>query len=257
MHLLDQQRSLRMALLSATCPSDLLATGRTPIAPRFAIYANAYRGRLIAALRDNYPVTSTVLGDEAFDELGEAFLSAHPSRTPSIRWFGEALHDFVTRQPERVPHPALADLIRMEWALRHALDAADQAPVSLQALAACPPERWPFLRFSLHPSVTLLPLAWHVEPLWQQLQRHPASETPPPEHSAHDLLVWRQAMTVRYRTLSAVEAVLLRALQRGETLASACDCAFGGTPADEGACALLSVLAQLVGDGVLADEGLV
>ena len=251
MKLIDQQRALRNALLSAICPPNLLAASHTPVEPRFAIYADAYRGRLIAALRDNYPVLAAVLGDDDFGELGAAYLQAHPSSQPSIRWFGDALHSYVSRQPEHLPHPALADLIRLEWALGHAFDAADVPPAALQALAACAPEHWPALQFSLHPSVTVLALEWAVEPLWHQLQADPHAECEPPELAPHELLVWRHQLATQFRCLAPNEAALLQALQSGETLGGASERVFAGEPPEVAAQQLLAALAQFVDHGAL------
>lgn len=251
MALHDEQRAVRSALVSATCPADLLTSGDASVAARFSIYADAYRGRLIAALRDNYPILAAVLGDETFAELGAAYLSAHPSCHPSIRWFGGALHGFVSLQPERLPHPALADLIRFEWALRHAFDAADVPPAALQALAACAPEDWPALRFSLHPSATVLTLQWAIEPLWHQLQDDPDAECEPPEPAPHDMLVWRCQLATQFRSLTPLEAALLQALQAGDTLGRASARIFLGDPTEAAAPQLLAALAQFIDHEVL------
>jgi len=99
------------------------------------IHQQACVGRLIAARRDNFGVLPRVLGDGAFDALALAYLHAHPSTQPSIRWFGHHLPAFMAERKDLVPHPALAGLARMELALRTALDAADAEPIDAQALA--------------------------------------------------------------------------------------------------------------------------
>jgi len=246
-----QQQALRSAVLSAKCPDELLAPGRSPLEARFAIYANAYRGRMRAALRDNYPVLAAVIGDEAFATLGEAYLLAHPSSHPSIRWFGDALHDFVTRRPDHLPHPALAELVLMEWGLRHAFDAADQAPMTRDALAACPPEHWPGLRFALHPTVTMLTLEWGIEPLWHRLSEDPEADCSPPEREPHELLIWRQGLATRFRGVASNEATLLRAMAAGATLGTAGEATFPGAAPEVAAPQLLALLVTLLDEGVL------
>ena len=67
------------------------------------IYEQAYGARLTAALRDNFGVLPTVLGDDAFDALAHAYIAAHPSRRPSIRWFGDALPAFMAARDDLVP----------------------------------------------------------------------------------------------------------------------------------------------------------
>jgi hypothetical protein len=102
-----------------------------------AVYLQAYRARLTAALRDNYPVLQRALGDDAFDLLARAYLDEHPSHFRSIRWFGDSLAEFLAAAPEHLPHPALVDLARMDWAMRTAFDAADATLLGVGELARC------------------------------------------------------------------------------------------------------------------------
>ncbi|HEV8692386.1 MAG TPA: DNA-binding domain-containing protein, partial [Ideonella sp.] len=145
--------------------------------PRLGVYHHAYRARLIEALRTNLPVLHRVLGDEDFATLALAYLADEPSRQPSIRWFGHALVDWLTRHPDALPHAALADLAAMEWALGLSFDAADASPLGFDELAALPPEQWPDVCFAPHPSVSVIELGWAVEPIWQALTEDEDSST--------------------------------------------------------------------------------
>jgi len=59
-------------------------------------------------------------------------------------------------------------------------------------------------------------MAWAVEPLWQQLTHAPDdADTEPPEPLQHQLLVWRQDLDSRWRSLQPEEAALLRATLAG------------------------------------------
>ena len=193
--------------------------------PRLAIYRHAFRARLTAALRENYPVLHQVLGDETFDEVALGFIAEYPSRQPSIRWFGNELpaHLQVLADADRLPHPALPDLARMEWALGTAFDAADAAPLSVEQLLAVAPEDWPELRFSAHPSLCLIALDWAVEPLWRALSDNPEAETAAPEPQPHHLLVWRQNDQTQWRSVEPFEADLLHAALAGDSFAELCE----------------------------------
>ncbi len=203
--LAQQQRQLRAAIVDAA-PAPGLLRGREP---RLRIYQHAYAARLLGALRDNYGVLPRAMGDEAFDALALAYLRAHPSREPSIRWFGDCLAQFMAARDDLVPHPALTDLARMEWALRTAFDAADAAPLSADTLAQLPAPDWPALVLRLHPSVQLLAMGWCIEPAWRALQTGGDDEPklPEPQPGAHTLLVWRPGLETRWRSAaSEVEA---------------------------------------------------
>jgi len=89
--LAQQQRALKREIVEGG--DD--AAARVDVTGLLRIYRHAYAARLIAALRDNFGVLPRAMGDEAFEALGRAYLQAHPSSQPSIRWFGHALADFM------------------------------------------------------------------------------------------------------------------------------------------------------------------
>lgn len=242
--LMQQQRGLHAAMVGAEAPAGLL---RDPVGhePLLRIYQNAYRARLVAALRDNHGVLPRAMGDEAFDALAEAYLRAHPSRQPSIRWFGHRLAEFMAAHPELVPHPAFVDLARMEWALRAAFDAADATPMTPAELAALPVDDWPQRVLRFHPSVQVLVLDWQVEPAWRALQGDDEPALAEPEAGEHHLVVWRPALETRWRTVaSVIEAKLLAAAMRGEVFSTLCELA-------EDAVAVVGVVQQWTAEGLL------
>jgi len=249
--LADQQRGLHAAMLGAPAGPGLLRES-TLHEPLLRIYQNAYRARLLAALRDNHGVLPRAMGDEAFDALAEAYLQAHPSRHPSIRWFGHRLAEFMAANPDRVPHPAFVDLARMEWALRDAFDAADATPMTPTELAALPADGWPQRVLRFHPSVQVLSLDWHVEPAWRALQGEEEPELAEPDAGEHQLIVWRPALETRWRTVAdAVEAQLLAAAMQGDDFSALCAIAadaLGDAPAVPG---VVGVIQRWTAEGLL------
>lgn len=226
--LAEQQRALKHAIVGPlNAAADLLRSvaGREPL---LRIYRHAYTARLIGALRDNFGVLPLVLGDEAFDALALAYIEAHPSQHPSIRWFGDRLPEFMVAHEDLVPHPGVTDLARMEWALRGAFDAADASAIDATALAGVPGDAWPSLVFEPLPSVQLLALNWDVEPVWRALKDadpQTAPELPEPRAHEHTLLVWRQGLEARWRSLDVAAARLLGGALAGETFGALCEIA--------------------------------
>jgi hypothetical protein len=226
-----QQRALQAAITSHVAPSTrgLLATSHDGTPARLSIYRHAYRTRLIAALADNHTMLQRALGDEAFDALARAYIDACPSQQPSIRWYGHRLAEFMASREDLVPHPALVDIARMDWALRDAFDAADAPTLDLATLSNVPPEHWAALRVAPHPSVRTLALQWAVEAAWRALREHdpesdaPEPELPEPERQAHTLLVWRRGLETQWRSLSADEASLLQAALQGDCFGELCE----------------------------------
>jgi hypothetical protein len=221
-------------------------------APRWQVYRHAYRSRLVAALRSNYPVLHLSLGDEGFDALALDYLAQHPSSQPSIRWFGQDLAAHMTSSGStHVPHPALVDLARMEWALGSCFDSPDADPLQLSDLAGTAADDWPQLRFKAHPAVRLLGLDWAVEPVWHQLTDNDQASTGEPEPLAHTLLVWRPQLATRWRSLDNPELPLLRLCLAGASVQDLCDHATQWVPEAQAATMTLGLLQRWVLDGVL------
>ncbi|HEX6704427.1 MAG TPA: DNA-binding domain-containing protein [Albitalea sp.] len=246
----EQQQALQRAIVEGGA-ADLLVR-----APLLRIYRHAYVERLVGALRDNFGCLPQVMGDEAFAALARAYVATHPSRWRSIRWFGDGLAAFMTARADLVPHPALVDLARMEWALRGAFDAADASALSPQVLASLPADDWPALVFTVLPSVHLLALHWAVEPLWRAMQgvaEGEEPELPEPQAHAHALLVWRAGLDNRWRSIDATNAALLRAVIEGRCFAELCTIAAERVGNDSAAATVVVALQGWLADGLLSD----
>lgn len=252
----QQQQQLAAAIRDGADAHGLLAGD---FATGLEVYRHAYRARLVEALADNYTVLARALGDEAFDALAQAYIAAHPSRHPSIRWFGHTLAGFMADAGDAlVPHPGLVDIARMDWALRGAFDAADAPPLDPATLAALSPDGWAALVLQLHPSVQRVALAHAIEPAWRVLREwepdagdeQPA--LPEPQPHAHTLLAWRRHGETRWRSLESLEAVLLDAVAAGLPFAQMCERAgvqLGD--AEAAAPAVVGALQRWLADGLL------
>jgi hypothetical protein len=216
---------------------------------RVEIYANAYFFRIHEALATEFEALARTMGAEGFHDLATAYLWTRPSRKPSLRWAGEALPEFLGAHPNGAPFrrrwPWAADLARLEWALSLAFDAEDRAPLGRDDLAGVAPERWQDLRFALHPSASLLDLAWPVSPL---LAADGAMEDGP---RATSVLVWRSRGTPRHRELASEEAGLLGALAGGERFGDLCGRIARLGPEDEAAARAAGFLAGWIDAGCL------
>jgi hypothetical protein len=222
----------------------MLLPGSTSKQAQLDIYVNAYVLRLIEALLSNYPALHQLLGDLDFGELGKAYLRQHPPRHASIRWFGDALAEFLARQTPYAAVPVLSELARFEWALRHTIDAADCEPVTAQALQAVAPECWGALLFATHSSVTVLHLHWNTLQIWQALTDKLAP--PAPEQIAMGCIVYRQADLVSsWRSATSLELAALECLVAGGSFADICEVVARLTPAPEDSSAISAGLLRL------------
>jgi hypothetical protein len=209
-HLLGQPSSIGSAIRG----------GGIGIEARLAIYHHAYRARLVEALRDSFGHTLLYLGDEGFDVLALEFIEANPSTDPNLRWYGAPLPDWLAR---RLPHdPDVAELARLDAALRGAFDSANAPVLELAALAAVPPEAWATLGFAFQPSVARLRLHHNTLALWQALDSEQTPPTTQPLDAPTELLIWRLETQPHFRSLGALESAALDALLAGASFATTC-----------------------------------
>lgn len=226
MLLREWQDSLQGAILDAESLQsnliDALQTGSVDKLTQLGIYGNAYKARLIEALRTNYPALHQLLGDQDFDAMAAAYLEQYPSQKVSIRWFGDCLAVFLQWTDPYSQLPVFAELAAFEWALRHALDAANAAQIGVEELQNIAPENWGDMQFNLHPSVTLLSLQWNAPQIWKALTDN--ASLPERNQTPMHWLVYRQRnLSSGWRSLSDIELSLLQWVQDGYSFADLCE----------------------------------
>jgi len=202
---------------------EIIGTKRFNKKTRLGIYADAYASRLIEALQDNYPALHTLMGDSQFNRMAQYYLSKHPSKNFSVRYFGDQLSQFLQQESRYNSQPVFAEMATFEWALRAAFDAKDQTPITMAALQAIPVEQWGDMRFSLHDSVHRLNLEWNVATLWLAIENE--QEAIPAEKNDYPIAwrIWReQKLKIFYKSLAVDEAWALDAIIDQTNFADIC-----------------------------------
>jgi hypothetical protein len=198
------------------------AAADIPAATRLGIYSDAYRLRLIEALQANYPLLAQLIGEHAFSRLAQLYLAVEPSRHYSIRWFGHRLADFLRAHPDYRKQPWLPELAMWEWTVAAAFDAADATVLTAEQLGAITPDAWPDMRFVFHPSAQRVALTTNVVDIAKAAADN-LSLPRPATHVRTEWLVWRQDLTVQYRSLDANEAAAIDAAVAGGTFGDLCE----------------------------------
>jgi hypothetical protein len=128
------QQEFRTALLDPEhpVPSGLTDPQGRPAGRRFNVYRNNVSVSLTEALRQAFPVVQKLVGEEFFTAMAQEHLRAHPPASPLMMFYGEAMPAFLSAFPPVAHLPYLADVARLELALRasyHAPDAVPSQPV--------------------------------------------------------------------------------------------------------------------------------
>lgn len=189
---------------------------------RFAVHARNRRQALTDALASSYPVVARIVGDEFFRALAAGFLQRHPPRSAALLLYGAEFPRFLAEFPPAQAVACLGDVARLERAWAEAMHAAECTPLTLRALATLPAEQLVDARFSLHPSLRLVPSAHPIVSLWNA-HREERTRSPLASSGPETALLIRPVAQVAVHGLDAGDGAFIAALARGRTLGEAAD----------------------------------
>jgi hypothetical protein len=253
--LADLQRAFQDYLLAKSdgFASAVRDTRKADRVTLLGVYRDGYALRLIEALTNDYPGVMAMAGPADFDHMARAYIAAHPSHHPSIRWYGRGLADFLATTPPYDQTPAAAEMAHFEWALGEAFDSPDVAPVTADALMALPPEAWETLSFTTLPSLRRLTLAFEAPQAWQQ--REDAEPGNLEVEQAPEPLVWaiwRPELVSNFRSLDHDEAAMLEALVDGRPFPELCEVVAPFTGDEQAPARAAGLLRAMVEGGMIA-----
>lgn len=199
------------ALLLAAPPAGTLEE-------RWHVYTSGYLARLVEAVENDYPAVRRILGEGPFRSLVARYARSCPPRSYDIGRTGDRLADFLETDPLAETLAFLPDLARFEWALAEAFVAADEPPLSWEALASIPPEVVAELPLALHPSVAVVRSRWPLFDLRDCQDLPDEAVAVPVQGRPLDALVCRRGLDVARRALDGDEADLLERIAVGATL---------------------------------------
>jgi Putative DNA-binding domain len=187
---------------------------------RLFIYLDSYRCRLLETLASNFPVLNDYLGTEKFRQLGGDYIDNYPSVYRSIRWFGDTFAKYLKDKGEV---PFLAELAEFEWKMTLTFDAADDETLTIEQIAAIPPESWANLRFIPHPSLMRCDFSWNTVAIWQAITDQQRPDKPLNNGSFTPWVLWRKDYISRFYALVKDEAWALDALIKDKTFGELCE----------------------------------
>lgn len=253
--LADLQRAFQDYVL-ASSDAFQMAVRDTSKADRVTlldVYKDGYALRLIEALTTDYPGVMAMAGPADFDHMARAYIATHPSRHPSIRWYGRGLADFLAGTPPYSQTPAAAEMARFEWALGEAFDSPNATPITADALMALPPEAWETLSFTALPSLRRLTLAFEAPQAWQRRNEVEAGDLLV-EHAPEPLtwVIWRPDLVSNFRSLDTDEAAMIDALVEGRSFTELCEVVAPFTGEEQAPARAAGLLRAMVEGGMIA-----
>jgi len=234
------QSDFTSALLdpAAAVPEGLTNPDGVPATKRFNVYRNNVAVSLSDALMTAFPVITKLIGEENFKAVAGVYLRQHPPSSPLMMFYGDKMPAFLEGFAPLAKLPYLADVARLELALRRAYHAADGAPLAAEVLQTLPPDRLMAARIILAPAVQLVRSRWPVHGIWRFNMEDGA---PKPGGKGQNVLVTRPEYDPVLTTLAPGGGTFVADLMQGESFGAALDAATAQVP-DFDLTAALSVL---------------
>lgn len=211
--LLDQQSSIDMLTLE---------TAAFTRQQRLEIYYDAYRLRLIDALRNDFPALELLLGVDDFSQIMIEYIAKHPSQHPSLRWLGEKLPIFLRSHPIGQQHINIVELAEFEWAQIMAFDAKDSIPATLDNLRTLDNTQWLDLKLQFQPSLQLANYSTNATTVWNALIKSGTETDVEFFIESKAWVIWRSELQIVYRPLDKPEAWCLQAFSNNQNFSDIC-----------------------------------
>ncbi|HEV2137107.1 MAG TPA: DNA-binding domain-containing protein [Terracidiphilus sp.] len=231
-----QERAPDGRPMTSVAESFIAPNSRLTAFERLEIYNRQYWFRVLGALAEDFPGLRAILGSVRYDALAIAYLTAHPSRSFTLRNLGSKLPEWLEANPRYAGRRRrlAVDVARIEWAFVEAFDSAERAPLTLEQISTLDANS----RLALQPHLRLLALDYPADELVLSLHQrekrltseagveHDDGEIPPaalPRFRKRStwVVAHRLEFSVYYKRLCREEFLTLSAIRAGSSLVEA------------------------------------
>lgn len=226
-------------------PKGLTDGAGRPAGRRFNVYRNNVTVSLMEALAQGFPAIHSLIGADNFAIVARGYAATHPPQSPLLMHYGTAFPAFLAEQPALAHLPYLADVARLELALRASYHAADHTSFDADDLARIAPDTLETTALSLAPGVRLLRSRWPVAQI-HAFALVPAA--PKPQGGPQDVAIFRPEFDPVAHELPPGGHAFLTLLQANRPLGPATEAATAIAPAFD----LGAMLALLLSHNALA-----
>lgn len=251
--LADQQQTFIDLLLDESLPLPAGWGGE-----RVAIYRNAYRSRVVDAIRETYPRTERWVGEDAFRRAAVHHVIQRPPRSWTLDAVGQGMPDTLAELFSK--DPEVSELAWLEWAMHECFVSADRTPVDVAGFQAATADfrdtDWAELRLTFIPGTQVTSVMHRVDVLWHSI----GGEDPVPEPRSIDYkakeplacVVWRQGLTPVCAPLASWEGGFLSLMLAGASYGDACSSLAGKLGTEVAVQQAGAMLGRWIHNGMLA-----
>ena len=214
------QAAFTQAILDARqpVPEGLLDGQGQPAGRRFSVYRNNVAVSLTEALHEGFPVIAKLLGKANMDGLAGIYLRAHPPKSPLMMHYGEDFPDFLAGMEQLAHLGYLADVARLELAIRRSYHAADATAIDPDWLGAQAPETLMMARLIPAPAVQVVRSPWPIFDIWRF---NTDDDAPQPQAQGQDVVVLRPEFDPQPAPLDPGAATFIESLHHAPLGAAA------------------------------------
>ena len=230
------QSSFAAALLNPDLPipEGVVDPEGRPAPKRFNIYRNNVTQGLGKSLEAGFPTVMALVGADFFRAMALEFLRANPPKGRIMMLYGAEFAGFISEFEPAKTLGYLADVARLDQAIRESYHAADAEAVSPETLAGLPEARLLAARLVLAPSLRLVRSRWPIV----SIRAAALQAAPAPHMRAEDVLIARPDFDPMPHILPLGAAGFIAALMAGARLIEA----LADAPQDFDLTAVLSLL---------------
>jgi len=223
------QTDFRRAILDPTvmAPDGLTNPDGVAATKRFDVYRNNVAASLTDALQTAFPVINKLIGDDNFKAVAGIYLRQHPPNSPLMMFYGADMPAFLAGFEPLQSIPYLADVAKLELAMRHAYHAADAKAVDAAVFQQIAGESLMAATFDFAPAVQLVRSRFPIHAIWQF---NMVDDAPKPEAGGQNVLITRPEYDPIMTALPPGGGVFASALMTGETFGTALDAATTQVP---------------------------
>lgn len=230
--------------MAEVAESFIAPNSRLSAFERLEIYNRQYWFRVLGALAEDFAALHAVVGPRRFETISVAYLTAHPSRSFTLRNLGSHLPEWLTAHPKLAGrrHRLALDVARIEWAFVEAFDSTQREPLTVDQITTLDGDSRLALQPHLQPIALSFPADDLVLDLHKQQKRQTSEagikhedsseqplELPQLRPRANWLAAHRVDLSVYYRRLEREEFQMLTAIRQGLTLTHAIEAGFAGS----------------------------
>lgn len=218
---MTDQTAFHSGLLNpaAPVPDGLTDAQARPAGRRYGVYRNNVTVSLREALAEGFPSLVGLIGRENFDHVARAYLRQSPPTSPLMMHYGAGLPEFVASLDQLKHLPYLADVARIDVAMRQSYHAADSTGIDATALQTLDEEALLSTRFDFAPSMILIRSSYPIGSIWHYTLRGGDK----PAGQAEDVLILRAEYDPEPFVLGPGAGNVVQALQNGASFGAAID----------------------------------